>query len=272
MKSGLAAAMIVTARAKELGLPGDVILTAVSDEEHASIGTSSVVERWTADAAIVVEPTGLELSIAHKGFTWLEVVTHGVAAHGSLPHVGVDAIAKMGPVLVGLESLDASLRDGPKHPLLGTGSIHASLISGGQELSSYPEACRLDIERRTVPGEDSAAIERQVQAVLDDAARNDSDFKAELTMGLVRNPYEIATDAPIVALLRRHASLALDEEPNVSGGFGWMDSAILGTAGIPTVIFGPDGAGAHAAEEWVDLGSVESCTGILMSVVEEFCG
>ena len=271
MKSGLAAAMIVTARAKELDLSGDVILTAVSDEEHASIGTSSVVERWRADAAIVVEPTGLELSIAHKGFTWLEIETRGVAAHGSLPDAGVDAIAKMGPALVELEALNSTLRTGEAHPLLGTGSIHASLITGGQELSSYPASCRLDVERRTVPGETAAIVERQIQEILDRSAAADPEFRAGLTMGLVREPYEIASDAQIVEVVRRHAAAALGEEPTVSGGFGWMDSAILGAAGIPTVIFGPRGDGAHAIEEWVDLASVETCAMVLQAVVGDFC-
>lgn len=272
MKSGLAAAMIATAKARELGLRGDVILTAVSDEEHASIGTTSIAERYSADAAIITEPTGLEISIAHKGFTWLTVETHGVAAHGSLPETGVDAIAKMGPVLTGLEALDHSLRDGPRHAMLGTGSVHASLISGGQELSSYPDHCRLDIERRTVPGESPETIERQIQEILDRASSADPDFNASLTMGLVREPYEIAADAPIVEILRRHARTVLADDPPITGGFGWMDSALLGAAGIPTVIFGPDGDGAHAVEEWVDLESVETCTDVLIAVLEEFCG
>jgi len=272
MKSGLAAAMLATARARELGLRGDVILTAVSDEEHASIGTASIAERYSADAAIITEPTGLEITVAHKGFTWLEVETHGVAAHGSLPETGVDAIAKMGPVLVGLEALDRALRDAPRHPRLDTGSIHASLIRGGQELSSYPERCHLDIERRTVPGETPETIVRQVQEVLDRATAADPALRASLTLGLVREPYEIAEDAPIVEAVRRHAARALGAEPTITGGFGWMDSALLGAAGIPTVIFGPDGDGAHAVEEWVDLASVDTCTDVLIAVLEEFCG
>src|SRR5438445_759890 len=90
------------AAARQRKLRGDVIVTAVADEEFASIGTSSVVERWHADAAIVTEPTELQICTAHKGFVWLEVETLGVAAHGSRPDLGVDAIVKMGHVLVDL--------------------------------------------------------------------------------------------------------------------------------------------------------------------------
>ena len=106
MKAGLVAAMVTVAAARGRGWRGDLILTAVSDEEHASIGTAAIIEHCHADAAIVTEPTGLDVSIAHKGFTWLELETHGVAAHGSRPDLGVDAIAKMGRLLVELERLD----------------------------------------------------------------------------------------------------------------------------------------------------------------------
>src|SRR5712691_5742855 len=136
MKGGLASIMVAAARAKPLNLGGDVILTAVSDEEYASIGTASVVKRWRADAAIVTEPTGLDVCVAHKGFVWLELETVGVAAHGSRPELGVDAIAAMGGVLMGVKRLGAELESSWPHPLLGTGSVHASLIEGGQELSS----------------------------------------------------------------------------------------------------------------------------------------
>ena len=272
MKSGLAAAMVATAGALDLDLRGDVVLTAVSDEEHASIGTTSIVERWYADAAIVTEPTDLEISIAHKGFTWLELETRGVAAHGSRPDLGVDAITKMGRLLVELEDFDRFLRGGERHWLLGTGSLHASLISGGQELSSYPERCRLDIERRTVPGENPESVEGQIREIIDRAAAADPDLQATLAVGLIREPYEIAEDQPIVEMIRRHASNVSGTEPTIAGEMGWMDSAILWRAGIPAVIFGPAGDGAHAVEEWVDLDSVEQCASVLKAVVEDFCG
>src|SRR5712691_908784 len=99
MKGGLAAIMAAGAAARQRRLRGDVIVTAVVDEEYASIGTS----------AIVTEPTELEICTAHKGFAWLEVETEGIAAHGSRPDLGVDAIVKMGKVLVGIEELDRSL-------------------------------------------------------------------------------------------------------------------------------------------------------------------
>ncbi len=272
MKGGLAAIMFAAAAAKKQQLQGDVILTAVSDEEYASIGTASIVKRWHADAAIVTEPTGLEICIAHKGFIWLEIDTRGIAAHGSLPDLGVDAIVKMGKVLVGLEELDRSLRSAPSHRLLGSGSLHASLISGGQELSSYPERCILSVERRTVPSETAQDVEFQVRQILDQLAASDAAFNAALKTTLLRPAFEVSQDEPIVQVVRRHAAAIPGQEPGIIGATAWMDSAILSAAGIPTVIFGPGGEGAHAVVEWVDLEQVQRCVEVLVASAEEFCG
>jgi acetylornithine deacetylase len=157
MKGSLAAIMITAREAAKLGLGGDLIIAAVADEEVASLGTAAVLQRREADAAIVTEPTELRLCLAHKGFAWLEVETEGLAAHGSRADIGVDAIAAMGRILTGITNLDRRLRNGRGHPLLGRGSVHASLISGGQELSTYPAACLVKIERRTIPGESRPA-------------------------------------------------------------------------------------------------------------------
>src|SRR5437588_9813275 len=194
MKGGLAAIMAAAAVARSRNLRGDVIITAVVDEEYASIGTSSIVKRWHPDAAIVTEPTELNICVAHKGFIWLKVETAGIAAHGSRPDLGIDAIVKMGKVLVGLEELDSSLRSSPTHQLLHSGSLHASLIGGGQELSSYPQQCILSVERRTIPGETQEQVESQILSIFDQAAATDPDFKASLRTTLVRDAFEVSED------------------------------------------------------------------------------
>ena len=271
MKGGVAAAMWACAEAARLELAGDVIVAAVCDEEFASIGTQAVAGEVHADAAIVTEPTALEICVAHKGFAWLEVEITGRAAHGSQPQLGVDAIAKAGRVLTGIEDLGRRLASEPGHPLLGAGSLHASLISGGQELSSYPERCLVELERRTVPGEGAELVERQVRDLVDAAAAADPELRAEVRTRLVRPPFEIATDAEIVRLVSAHAERVIGLVPTVFGWAAWMDSAILDGAGIPTVIFGPAGEGAHAVVEWVDLASVERCAEVLVATAREFC-
>ena len=270
MKSGVAA-MLVAANAARSGLRGDVIVTCAADEEYASLGSDEVARNFTADAAIVTEPTSLELVVAHKGFAWAEIQTHGIAAHGSRPDLGVDAISKMGKVLVELEELDQDLRARASHALLGSGSLHASLISGGQGYSTYPDSCALKLERRTLPSETPAHVENELRAIIQQLERDDAQFKATLTMGLHRGPHEIGRDAEIVRLLEQHAQTVLGREPVFSGVPFWTDCAILSGAGIPTVMFGPHGEGAHAAVEWVDLPSVQTCRDVLENVIREFC-
>jgi acetylornithine deacetylase len=267
MKGGLAACMLAAAAAARVGLAGDVLLAAVSDEEHSSIGIQAVVERFEADACVVTEPTSLEVCVAHKGFAWWRVTAHGRAAHGSRPDLGSDAIARMGPVLTGLAQLDQSLEE-RTHPLVGRASVHASLIDGGQELSSYPDRCVLDIERRTLPGEQRKTVTEELRRLLDGGDRDA--LEGEVT--LVREPFEVDDGEAIVETVRRHAAAVLGREPEIVGHTAWMDAAFVQAAGIPTVVFGPHGEGAHAVEEWVDLASVEACARVLLATATEFCG
>jgi acetylornithine deacetylase len=258
MKGAVAAAMDATARAAELGLAGDVVLTAVADEELASVGTVAVLDGVRADAAIVVEPTELRLAVAHKGFVGFEIETHGVAAHGSRPHLGVDAIARMGPVLIALDSLAQRLTSFSRHPLVGPPSAHASLIEGGQEFSSYPARCLLTGERRTVPGETAADVEQELRSVA---------AEADLRLTVSRDPFEIPPDHPFVRLVSRVSG---DADP--VGLSYWADSGLLDAAGIPTVLFGPQGEGAHAEVEWVDVESLERVRDVALAVAVEWCG
>jgi acetylornithine deacetylase len=242
-----------------------VIVTAVADEEVASVGTESVLRSVRADAAIVAEPTQERVGIAHKGFVAFQVETVGRAAHGSRPDLGIDAIAKMGHVLVGLDALDRSLRVGREHPLVGTGSLHASIIAGGQEFSSYPERCTLQAERRTIPGETVAQAEEEIRRLLEQLAANDPQFLGASRTVFSREPYEVSPDEPIVELVTRHGSA------EVGGEAFWTDAALVAATGIPTVLFGPAGEGAHAVVEWVDLASAQRCREVYAAVAAELC-
>ena len=263
--------MSAAARAPELSLRGDVILTAVVDEEYASVGTEAVLKTWKADAAIVGEPTGLQIVTAHKGFVWFEVETHGVAAHGSRPDIGVDAVAKMGRVLVALERMGAKLSAGTPHAALGTGSIHASLITGGQELSSYPASCRLSLERRTIPGEEVGELETELRDELVRMSKGDPAFAAEVRTLFWRQPMEVPRSSLVVETLGRAVSKVTGKSAVYAGMGGWMDSALLAAAGIPAVILGPVGEGLHGAAEWVDLSSVRVCEEIALAAIRDFC-
>ncbi len=271
MKCGVAAMLVAASRAKDLNLRGDIVVACVSDEEHGSIGSFELIEHFKADAAIVTEPTELELVTAHKGFVWLTIETHGVAAHGSRPLEGVDAIAKMGKVLVALEQMDLDLRSNSTHAMLKGGSVHASIINGGQELSSYPAHCKLEVERRTIPGETAAMVKQEFRTMLEGIKASDSSFQYSLTMGLERVPHEVSESEEIVQTLLKNASQILEKTPKIRGETFWTDCAALSSVGIPSFLFGAVGAGAHSANEWVDLNSVVQLEEILFQTIQEFC-
>jgi acetylornithine deacetylase len=271
MKGGLAALMLAAAAVAAVPQRprGDVIVTAVADEEHGSLGTLAVLKRHTADAAIVAEPTGLDVCVAHKGFAWFELEARGRAAHGGQPSEGIDAITGMGQALLEIDALNAALA--PRaHPLVGAGSVHASLITGGQDLASYPDRCLLQLERRTIPGETAATVTAEMEALVERAAMPDRPLAIRPL--LVREPLETDADHEFVRLVRRQID-ALREQPAAVVGQGpWTDAALLSAAGIPTVIFGPGGAGAHSAVEWVDLDEVALCAQAVHATIGAFCG
>jgi acetylornithine deacetylase len=271
MKSGLASALLVCREARALGLAGDVIVAAVADEEHASLGIQEVLQTVRADAAIVTEPTELELTVAHKGFAWLEIEVTGVAAHGSRPGLGVDAILKMAPILTGLAELEQRLGE-RVHPTLGPGSLHASLIEGGRELSTYPDRCVLSLERRTLPGEQGDAIEREIEALLDRCRAADPQLVVESRTLLVRDPFEVESSADVVQAVLAAARTELGTTPPVVAVPYWADSAFIAAAGIPTVLFGAGGTGAHAIEEWVSIDDASSSARILLDAARRLCG
>jgi acetylornithine deacetylase/succinyl-diaminopimelate desuccinylase-like protein len=271
MKAGLAAALIACREAADRGLAGDVLVAAVADEEHASLGIQEVLSTVRADAAIVTEPTELELVVAHKGFVWSEIEVTGRAAHGSRPHLGIDAIVKTGPILTALGALDATL-GARTHALLGRGSVHASIIRGGEELSSYPARCAVGIERRTLPGETAADVGAELRSVLEACRAGDAQLEVAQRTLLVREPFEIPQDAAIVELVRTAAAGVLGEAPPISGASYWADAAFIAGADIPTVMFGPGGEGAHAAEESVSISDTEAVTRVLIAVAERVCG
>ncbi|MFF2653159.1 ArgE/DapE family deacylase [Streptomyces sp. NPDC058045] len=272
MKGGIAAMMVAAARASARGpLRGDIVLACVADEEYGSAGTAEVLESFTADAAVVTEPSHLQVTLAHKGFAWFEVEIEGRAAHGSRPDLGVDAIAKAGHFLVALEEWGRRLAQVPGHPMLGAGTVHASVIHGGEEPSTYPARCRITLERRTVPGESADSVERELTGILGQLAANVLDFAYRLTRGLHREPFAADPGSPIVRTLTHHAEQALGHPPVVRAEPFWTDCALLDRAGIPCLLFGADGEGAHAATEYVDLASLDRLTAILTATLTDFC-
>jgi len=256
MKGAVAAALVAARDLDRDGLGGSVVVACAADEEYASLGAERLVARGPrADHVVVCEPTDERLCVAHRGFVGFEIEVHGRAAHGSRPDLGVDAIAATGVVLMRLEQLSRTLLAGEPHPLLGTPSVHASLISGGQEFSSYPERCLLQGERRTLPGETDELVTAEVTALA-------AGVEASTKLVFSRPPLETDPAAKVVrAVARASRATSLEGVPF------WTDGALFGAAGFPTVVYGPRGSGAHAAEEWVEVESLARCATVYAEAV-----
>jgi acetylornithine deacetylase/succinyl-diaminopimelate desuccinylase-like protein len=272
MKAGLAAALVALALAKEANLRGDVIFAGVADEENLSFGTEEVLrDGWRADGAIVMEPTFLDIVLAHKGFVWFEVDIIGRAAHGSRYDLGIDAISKAGYFLVQLDHYSQSILNGKGHPELGTGSVHASLIQGGEEPSSYPAKCTITIERRTVPGETRESTLEEIKSMLDKLVSTVADFQYEIRVGVSRIPFQISKDDPFVTCAIKGIETALERPGTFRPEKFWTDCALLAEKGISSLLFGVDGEGAHAATEWATVDSIRKVSKALTLVLEDFC-
>ena len=272
MKGGLAAMLGAARKIAESGGPpsGRLIVAAVIDEEHASLGADALVREWRADAAVIAEPTDLVIAAAHKGFSWVEVSTGGRAAHGSRPEEGRDAILHMGRFLSRLEELERELRARTPHPALGTGSLHASLIAGGRELSTYPDRCTLQLERRTLTGEPPGAALEEVEAILGVLRTEDPELEAEAREIFRRPAYELAEDHPLIRAMETSVSACGLRAARGAMTF-WTDAAVLGEAGIPSVIFGPGGAGLHGIDEYVLVEEVLACREVFVDLAQSWC-
>jgi acetylornithine deacetylase len=266
MKGSVAALMSAAAALAEEGLPGRLLVALVADEEYESLGAQDFVRHHRADAAILTEPSEARLILAHKGFVWAEISTTGRAAHGSRWDLGISAIGKMGRIIAALERFDQNELRARTHPLVGPASMHCSLVQGGTGLSTYSEKCKLQIERRTLPGE----TPEQVLGELKEIAKRAGE-EAEIRCLLDRPPLTAERNSKIASAVRDAASSVTGHPPEETGVAYWMDAALFAAAGIPTVNYGPAGAGAHEAVEWVDLDSVVSCASVLAESARRFC-
>jgi acetylornithine deacetylase len=265
MKGGAAAAMAAAAALGEADFAGHVILALVVDEEHSSIGADHFVANHQADACIVTEPTECRLILTHKGFVWSELVTHGQAAHGSRWDLGVSAIGKMGRIIAELERLEEeALRPGT-HPELGPASLHCAMIEGGVGISTYAPECRMKVERRTLPGETLDQVQRELQSAVDAAGET-----AEIDCFFQRSALVCGSDEPIARCLREAHKKIAGARPEETGVAYWTDAAVFDAAGIPALLYGPAGEGAHGDVEWVDLDSVVACAHVLVEAALGF--
>lgn len=272
MKGGLAAALAAISAIKASGreLRGDVIIAAVSDEEDASQGTRDLLAAgWRADAAVVPEPTMGALATAHKGFLWVEVDILGVAAHGSNPAEGEDAILSSWWFLRALEQYQQQL---PTDKTLGQASLHCGLIRGGQEASSYPDKCTITVEFRTIPCQSEESILQDLNSMLIAITQENPRFRYAAPHVTQSRPMQsLDFSHPLVEKTADCVAAIMGYRPQVQSVPFWCDAALLSEAGIPSIIFGPAGAGLHSSEEWVEVESLKQTERIFAQLAGEFC-
>lgn len=265
MKGGAAAVMVAAAELARRNRGGPLLVALVCDEEFASIGARHFVSNHPSDACILTEPSEGSLILAHKGFVWAEIVCRGRAAHGSRWDLGVSAIAKMGRVVTALTAFDERELRSRTFDLVGPASMHAAVVRGGTGISTYAPECTLQVERRTLPGESNQEAFDEIAALV-----HEVDPTAEVRLLLERSPLDTAPDAAIAVATRSAIEDVCGGPVHETGVAYWMDAAIFHAAGSETVNFGPSGAGAHEAEEWVDLASVGDCARVLIEAAERY--
>ena len=276
MKGGIAVILSAAAAASQGGYPpaGSLVLALTADEEYGSLGLEDLLKRGlTADAAIVTEPTSLTMAPANKGFLWMTIRAHGRAAHGSRPEVGRDAIRGLARFLVALDALDdggeGPLEGGsmPKHILLGSASLHAGTIRGGESPSVYPAQAEVTLEARLLPGDDPSRVLAQIQSVLDSVQASSPGVSYMLEPGMFRPAAALSLDSPLVHGLEA-ALERCGVEPRVAPMTAWVESSWLMEANIPALCFGPGSiADAHTADESVSEEEVRKAAEVLTDLV-----
>lgn len=273
MKGSIAAILATAKSIKEhnINLAGDLVLAFVADEEFESRGTQQLIKDYKTDAAIVTEPTDLDICLGHRGFGVYEITTKGRTAHGGNHREGIDANSKMGLLLAELEKLAKKLGRETEHPLLDSASLHVPLIRGGHSLFIYSEECTINVERRTLPGEKETDVLNELEDIIKMISGRDKHFKATIKPIIWRDPYEITERAPIVTTLGQCAAKVLGNRPSYIGHSWWEDSGLIGKTGTETVIIGPKGGGIHEKTEWVDLQSLTDLSNILLKTTVAYC-
>jgi acetylornithine deacetylase/succinyl-diaminopimelate desuccinylase-like protein len=236
----------------------EIIFAGVVDEENAQAGSRALVAQgMKADLAIVGEPTRLQVITAHKGSLWLQLQTHGKAAHGATPQLGQNAIEEMAHVVAELESGYAARLRRRRHPLLGTATVNVGMISGGTQPNIVPDCCSITIDRRTLPGETETGVRREIAAWLRVKKLSAKISSTKLAPAL---PMETSSKLPLV----RHFLKCMGQTRPLGVDF-FCDAAVLSEGGIPSVVFGPgDIAQAHTADEWISLASLERGRNLLL--------
>ena len=255
MKAGLAAYLEVARliRETDTSLKGDLVITGLADEEHLMIGSRDLGQHgpW-ADYGIIGEPSDMVVCPAHKGQLGFRIQVFGKAVHSSQPEKGINAIEAMARVIEAFRGYDAELMTRNAHQLCGHARSCPGVIRGGTIVSTVPDFCELEVDRRTLPGETTEAVIGEYRRLLDALAETSPGFRYDIvgpTLDIA--PLDTPMDNPIVKSVTRAYDCVSGTEATISAFFGGSDAPNLG---FPTVVFGPGGiAQAHTTNEFVEI-------------------
>ena len=236
----------------------EITFVGLVDEEHAQAGSRRLVGcGFKADLAIVGEPTRSRVVTAHKGNLWLRLETKGRAAHGATPHHGRNAIHEMARVVETLETRYRRQLNRRRHALLGSPTVSVGTIRGGTQANIVPDACSIEVDRRTLPGETKRSVRVELNALFGATCCNAFIHTAK---NVECPPLETGSEAPFVRTLLRSARQRAGE-----GVHFFCDAAVLARGGISSVVFGPgDIAQAHTRDEWISLAQLERSSAVLL--------
>ncbi len=256
--AAMLAALCELAKSKSRPQETEIIFAGLIDEENVQAGSRALVQsKFKADLAIVGEPTKLQVVTAHKGSLWLQLETRGKSAHGATPHLGKNAVHEMARIVDVLETDYAAQLRQRKHKLLGPATVNVGKISGGSQPNIVPDACVIEIDRRTIPGETEGSVRREIAALL---AAKELSAKISSAKLAPAQPLETDVKLPLVQQFFR----AVKQSRPVGVDY-FCDASVFSAAGIPSVVFGPgDIAQAHTADEWISLAEVERAKDLLV--------
>jgi len=277
MKSSIAAFTCALKAIVDSGikLKGQVTIVLTSDEEISGLGTKSVLEKgYRADAAIVGEPSNLEVNTAHKGVARWRLTTFGKAAHASAPQEGVNAIYKMAKAVIKLEEIaEKYLQQERTHPILGRPTLNVGIIRGGIKDNIVPDSCEITIDRRLLPGETWHEVEKEFRGELEKLSREDPNFKYELKLYHAHNAAETPSTHPFVKLAKNAVKDVLGRESTVEGFVATTEMSHLVEAGIPSIILGcGDLKVAHTINEYVPVQQIIDATKIYTLIILRYLG
>ena len=281
MKGALTAMMLVLVALKRSGVPlkGDVIFAGTIGEENYSPGAYHLLKSGLkADYAIVGEPTGMRVGIAHKGVVWGEAVFEGKSVHGSVPDKGINAIYKATQWIQQVITKYIPEISKQEHPILGKPTINIGEIDGGTRPVIVPSKCVVRFEQRLLPNQKEEDVINELQALIDELAEQDPDMRGTVSelpvfKGVPHRALEADPDSPLVKRLCLAYKNKFEESTEPIGLQFWTDGALLGEIpGIQTVVCGPGSIEqAHSSEEYISKEQLMAAFNIYLKVAEDLC-